>query len=591
MSLRRGSSRSIGNAIPAAKGTYDKPFLLILFMQNSAIIKQGKIVKRKYTDTPDRLWIGNQSELQLGEKVLEKALDDVAKPLFIVDHHGKVAISHQGRLAWGGNLDRVSESRPLYGFAPPMYPETLGDASFKKDLGLKLAYIVGAMANGITSVEMVIAAGVAGAVGFFGAGGLSLDQINSAIDRLKPYRDRFPVGFNLIHSPNDMALEMETVKLYLRQDINLVSASAYLRLTLPLVYYRVKGIYKSATGHVICPNHVIAKVSREEVARKFFAPPPQKILDQLRHDGLINAEEAQLAQHIPMAQDITAEADSGGHTDNRPALSLFPTFMTLRDQAIEQYGFSVPLRVGLAGGMATPDAVAAGFSMGAAYILTGSINQAAVEADTSDAAREMLVQAQQADVTMAPSADMFEMGAKVQVLKRGTMFAMRAAKLYELYRTYDRYEDIPPNIIAMIERDMLRATFETAWDNTRKYFETRDPSQIERAESNPKQKMALVFRSYLGQASLWAKSGLGDRKIDYQIWCGPAMGAFNTWVKGSFMETKEQRRTDVMAMNLMYGAVRRIRCQWLSNQGIELPSRMVACKPLLPDEIQQRLRN
>ena len=31
-----------------------------------------------------------------------------------------------------------------------------------------------------------------------------------------------------------------------------------------------------------------------------------------------------------------------------------------------------------------------------------------------------------ADVMMAPSADMFEMGVKVQVLKTGTMFAMRA---------------------------------------------------------------------------------------------------------------------------------------------------------------------
>lgn len=543
---------------------------------------------QKNTEAIERQWIGNPNELQLGEKVLETALDKVSMPLFVIYHHGQLAISHKGRLAWGENLDGDSERLPLHGFVPPIHPKNLGDASFKKDLGLKLAYIVGAMANGITSVEMVIAAGAAGAVGFFGAGGLSLDQINAAIDRLKPYQDKFPVGFNLIHSPNDMSLEMETVKLYLRHNINLVSASAYLGLTLPLVYYRVKGIYKNATGHVISPNHVIAKVSREEVARKFFAPPPKKMLEQLLNEGLINAQEAHLAQHIPMAQDITAEADSGGHTDNRPAFSLFPTFMAIRDLAADQYGFSVPLRVGLAGGIATPDAVAAAFSMGAAYILTGSINQAAVEADTSGIVREMLVQAKQADVTMAPAADMFEMGAKVQVLKRGTMFAMRAAKLYELYRSYDRYEDIPPDIIAMIERDMLRTTFTIAWDSTRRYFVTRDPSQIKRAETNPKHKMALVFRSYLGQASLWAKSGVEDRKIDYQIWCGPAMGAFNAWVKGSFLEAMDQRRTDVMAMNLMYGAARRIRCQWLQNQGVELPARMSAFTPLLPDEIQQR---
>ncbi len=44
---------------------------------------------------------------------------------------------------------------------------------------------------------------------------------------------------------------------------------------------------------------------------------------------------------------------------------------------------------------------------------------------------------------MAPSADMFEMGVKVQVLKTGTMFAMRASKLYELYTKYDSIEADP----------------------------------------------------------------------------------------------------------------------------------------------------
>jgi PfaD family protein len=334
---------------------------------------------------------------------------------------------------------------------------------------------------------------------------------------------------------------------------------------------------------------VIAKVSREEVARKFFAPPPQKLLDQLVSEGLITTDEAQLSRHIPMAQDITAEADSGGHTDNRPALSLLPTFLALRDEAMAQYGFAVPLRVGLGGGIATPDAAAAGFAMGAAYVLTGSINQAAVEADTSDSVREMLVQAQQADVTMAPSADMFELGVKVQVLKRGTMFAMRAAKLYELYRSHSRYDEIPEKMRAMIEQDLLRTTFDDAWAQTREFFQKRDPGQIERAASDPKHQLALVFRSYLGQASIWAKTGVADRKIDYQIWCGPAMGAFNAWVKGSFLENKDQRRTDVMAINLMYGASRLLRCQWLRSQGVELPASELQCKPLLPEQILKRL--
>jgi trans-AT polyketide synthase, acyltransferase and oxidoreductase domains len=527
--------------------------------------------------------------LRRGGQALKEALDFVNRPLFMVSGDDGPAIAHTGSITWGKIPGSQEGALPLIGLAPPLTPRQLGEPSFKQDLGLEYAYIVGAMANGITSVEMVAAAGQAGMVGFFGAGGLSLEQIGAAIERLQSYPEPFPAGFNLIHSPNDMQLEAETVELYLRKRIRLVSASAFLGLTLPLLHYRVKGIHQAPDGTIICPNHVVAKVSRMEVARKFFAPPPQNLLAQLVQQGKISDQEARLAQYIPVAQDISAEADSGGHTDNRPALAMLPTILAIRDEAVEQYGFSMPLRVGLGGGIATPEAVCAAFSMGAAYVLTGSINQAAVEADTSEAVKQMLVEARQADVTMAPSADMFELGARVQVLKRGTMFAMRAAKLYDLYRGFECYDAIPDAARTTIERDMLRSSFETAWQRTRDYFVTRDPGQIQRAEQDPRHKMALVFRSYLGLASLWAKNGLEDRKIDYQIWCGPAMGAFNAWVQGSCLESVSSRRIRPMAMNLLYGATRLMRIQHLRNQGVTLPAAATRFQHLPLEEIDKRL--
>ena len=112
--------------------------------------------------------------------------------------------------------------------------------------------------------------------------------------------------------------------------------------------------------------------------------------------------------------------------------------------------------------------------MGAAYVLTGSVNQACVESGSSDAVREMLAQAEQADVIMAPAADMFEMGVKVQVLKRGTLFAMRAAKLYELYRGHARLEDLPAVERAALEKNLFRAPMEEVWGQTRRYFLERD---------------------------------------------------------------------------------------------------------------------
>ena len=133
-----------------------------------------------------------------------------------------------------------------------------------------------------------------------------------------------------------------------------------------------------------------------------------------------------------MADDVTAEADSGGHTDNRPLVLLLPALQALRDEICAQRSYPVRPRIGAAGGIATPASVASAFSMGAAYVVTGSINQATREAGTSDAVRQLLAQASSTDVAMAPAADMFEMGVKVQVLTRGTLFAVRAQRLYEL---------------------------------------------------------------------------------------------------------------------------------------------------------------
>ena len=375
---------------------------------------------------------------------------------------------------------------------------------FKQAYNLRYAYIAGAMANGITSVEMVEAMGRAGMVGFFGAAGLALDDIETAIDRLQQRLKDIPFGFNLIHSPHDPELESATVDLYLRRGVRLVDASAYLDLTLPLVYFRVKGIHIDQHGNIVCPNKVIAKVSRVEVARKYFSPPPEKLLAQLVYNQMITSNEAQLASSVPVAEDLTAEADSGGHTDNRPAISLLPTMLSLRDELAATYKYHRPPCVGLGGGIATPDSAAAAFAMGAAYVLTGSINQSCVEAGTSETVRLMLAEASQADVTMAPAADMFEMGVKVQVLKRGTMFPLRAAKLYDLYCNYDSLDSIPEKQRAILERDFFRCTIQQEWQQTKNYFARHDPNQIERAEKNPKHKMALVFRSYLGQSSNWA---------------------------------------------------------------------------------------
>lgn len=475
-------------------------------------------------------------------------------------------------------------------FLPACPPERLGDPTFRSDHRVRYAYVSGAMANGIGSAEIVEAMAHAGMLGIFGSAGLSLRKVEAAIDRLgRSLGEAVPHGFNLIHSPNDAGLESALVDLYLRKGVRLVEASAYLDLTLPVVRYRVKGIRLDGSAKVVAPNRIIAKVSRVEVASKFLAPPPPRWLKILVDSGEITPEQAIWAGRIAMAGDLTAEADSGGHTDNQPAVILLPTMLALRDRLRREHGYDRPPRVGAAGGISTPWAAAGAFAMGAAYVVVGSVHQSCVEAGTSDAVRAMLAQARQADIAMAPAADMFEMGVRVQVLKRGTLFAMRAAKLFEIYRARDGLSAIPIDERTLLEKTIFRAPLESIWEETRAFFLGRDPGQVDRAEADPKHKMALVFRWYLGLSSHWANAGEPSRAVDYQVWCGPAMAAFNAWAAGSPLEPPANRRVGDVALNILYGASTLWRARCLEAQGVPLPIGVPDLAPLDPAGLRDRV--
>ncbi|HOJ69275.1 MAG TPA: PfaD family polyunsaturated fatty acid/polyketide biosynthesis protein [Candidatus Hydrogenedentes bacterium] len=478
---------------------------------------------------------------------------------------------------------------PILAAAPPAPPESLGASAFRKAHGTRYALYAGSMAHGIASERLVVAMGRAGFLGFFGAAGEPPDRIEAVLARLKAELGNIPFGFNLISSPGASAWEEAVVDIYLRHGLRLVEASAYIQPSPALVRYRVKGIYRGADGQVIAPNRVIAKVSRAEIAERFFAPPPEKILRRLVESGAISPEEAELAAHVPLAEDLTAEADSGGHTDHRAALALLPGMLALRDRAMASFPPGTSLRVGLAGGIATPHAAAAAFAMGADYVVTGTVNQACVESGSSDTTRAMLAEASQVDVAKAPAADMFEMGVTVQVLKKGTRFAERAAKLYDLYKTYGALEEIPEKERQWLETVIFRGPIADIWEETRAFFNRRDPAMIAKAEQDPRRKLALLFRWYLGLSSHWANQGVPDRKEDYQVWCGPGIGAFNEWTRGSFMASPDRREAHLVALNILALAGVLLRQAAWQGQGITHVPRHEHLRPREREELEALL--
>jgi PfaD family protein len=501
----------------------------------------------------------------------------VREPLHVVSAAAgtRMGVAPGGEITGTGPADLG-----LAGLLPPLYPEWLGERGFGAAHGVRFPYVAGEMANGIATTRMVTALARAGLLGFFGAAGLGADRVEAAVRELAgALGDGAAWGVNLIHSPAEPELEERVADLLLRHRVRRISASAFMDITPAVARVAATGLRVDRTGAIVRPVHVFAKVSRPEVAAKFLSPVPPALLAALVDRGRLSAGEAALAGRVPVAEDVTVEADSGGHTDNRPLAAVLPAILALRDELTARHGYQRPVRVGAAGGLGCPLAVAGAFALGAGYVLTGSVNQLAVESGVSDDARTLLAAADLADVTMAPAADMFELGVQVQVLRRGTLYAMRAGRLYEAYRGHASIEALPASVRTALERDVLHATLDEIWAETSEFWRSRDPGQLARAGRDPRHRMALLFRWYLGKSSRWAIDGDTARRTDYQLWAGPALGAFNRWTAGSFLAEPAGRTVTQIALNLLEGAAVVTRAHQARTYGVPVPPEAFAFTP------------
>ncbi|KNX34666.1 MULTISPECIES: ACP S-malonyltransferase [Bacillus amyloliquefaciens group] len=426
---------------------------------------------------------------------------------------------------------------------------SLGNEEFKRDYQLKYAYLAGGMYRGISSKEMVVKLAEKGMMGFFGTGGLNIAHVEDAILSIQhELRDGGSFGINVVHNMKHTDSEEKMIDLLLKHGIQNLEASAFLTVTPALVRFRAKGLKRGAGGQIIARQRIIAKLSRPEVAEAFLSPAPDHILQKLAAENKITAEEASLMREIPVAHDICVEADSGGHTDGGVAYSLMPAIIRLRDDMMKKYRYGKTVRIGAAGGIGTPEAAMAAFMLGADFIVTGSINQCTVEAATSGLVKDLLQQMNVQDTAYAPAGDMFESGSKVQVLKKGLFFPTRASKLHELYQRHRSIEEIDEKTLRQIEEKYFKASVSSIYDKVKAHYSNED---ISKAERNPKQKMALIFKWYFRQSSASAIKGDPDAKVDFQIHCGPALGAFNQWVKGTELESWKNRHADGIGLRLM----------------------------------------
>ncbi|WP_103534489.1 ACP S-malonyltransferase [Streptomyces sp. SM11] len=421
---------------------------------------------------------------------------------------------------------------------------SLGSEAFRQDYGVRLAYVAGGMRQGVGSVELVARMASAGLLSYFGASGLAARDVVLAVAAVRARVPAgAPFGVNVTHDPFDPRAESDLVDVLIREDVRFVEASTHVEVTPALVRHRLTGARVLPDGTVHVPRKILAKVTRPDSGRLFLEPPPAALVSRLVEQGLLSTEEAAAGSRVALADDVCAVGDAGDHSDMAALWALLPALRGLR---AELGGVAGAVRIGAGGGIGAPESAAASFVLGADFVLTGSINACTAESGTSVAAKDLLQAADVHDTAFAPYGNLFELGGRTRVLRKGVLFHARAGKLHDLWRNHDSWEAVPAAARAKVERDYLGASFEEI------LARSGNSSVGSRGQAlDPKRRMALVFRWYCAQAAIWAIEGTPGRVANYQIPCGPALGACNRWLAGTPLHAWADRHADELAERLM----------------------------------------
>jgi trans-AT polyketide synthase/acyltransferase/oxidoreductase domain-containing protein len=424
----------------------------------------------------------------------------------------------------------------------------LGAPGFREAYGTRYAYVGGSLMHGVASAEQVIALGQAGFLGIYGADGVPDATVAADLARIRAALGGKPFGASLTADWTHPGRDTARVELFLRAGVPVLEVSGFLTASPALVRYRLDGLTADRSGNIVPRHRILARVTRPQAAQFFLEPPPRTLVDALRNDQVVSAEAAELARRVPLADDLCAQADGGGPTDGANLLNLLPSLCRLRDECQAASGLAWTTRVGAAGGLGTPEALAAAFMLGADFVLASSIHQCSPEAGTSGLVKEMLATIDVGDTEHAPSGELFEQNGQIQVLRRGVFFPARAAKLHSLWRHHPGLDSIDSQTRRQVEEKILGDGFDAAWNRIGRQLAAADPAALERAERDPKARMALVFRSYFTSSLRNALTGDGGQRVNFQVHCSPAVGALNRWL-GNL--PWQQRRVADIAGRLM----------------------------------------
>lgn len=423
--------------------------------------------------------------------------------------------------------------------------DQLGDAMFRREYGVRYAYVAGSPMPGTRTPAMAKALARAGLLGLLDA--FPDDEpcavtIRRLVDELGSV-ERLGVSVRpdapFVPGPHR---EADILDAALDAGLRNAEAMAYAHPTPALVRFRFHGAHRTPVGQPVAVQRLLVHVGSADTAQSFLDPAPTALVDTLVNRGALTADEGAIARELPVASDLCTHADGRSPVE---LTTLLPTLQRLRDRATERHGTRV--RVGAGGALGTPEALACAFFLGADFVLPGAVHLTSPESGLPSELRHRLATLQLGDTTNAPAADGFSFGARAPVVKKGTFFPARAQKLHDLFRFYGSLDAIPRD-----HRNALETHFDPSLASLLPTPNTDDPIDGQTA-------LAEAFTHYFRNSLRWTLEGNPEHKLDHQIPCDESLAAFNLFVEGSDLEDPAKRGVVAVAQRLMQACAERLK--------------------------------
>lgn len=395
----------------------------------------------------------------------------------------------------------------------------LGSKDFREEYNVNYAYVVSGLKRGITGVEVAKKLYKNKILGFVGIDCLDKEEVKKIIEHAKT---EIPPEYLGVHFSNDLydSDRAEKIINYLiEQNICNIEVSDFVKPSKELIKYRLKGIRVASNGKITFSNKILVHASTIKCAKAFMNPISDKLLKEMVLAGDITEEIAALAVTVPICDDICIDDEWHG----------MEAIGKLRDIGnINTYVKNI--RFGIGGRIGGPASVALAFFCGADFVVTTAINQCTIEANTSEYVKELLQDATENDFAYAPTDELFEFGLRTSVLKKGSLYHIRATKIYEIYCQYNGIEDIPLDIRNTIFMKYYKTSLEEVFANITKQM---NEEEVRRLEGRPKEKMGLIFKWLLVKSFKDACVGNIENKANYLVLASREMADLNRFFENT----------------------------------------------------------